>query len=174
MQRRYDPLGLSDEVIMPHVWDEIVEPSWDITLKSWPSLEPEPEPPPPLDDTILTLDKDPITRPIVQRGGELIIWYDVDRRVVMYPASDNELLNFVRIHPEAESDGTGDWNTQANESKSLDVPQLCLILMDRHSCFSLLILHGKVRSRASHKCHPRVHSRGHSRRSSHKPSRIQM
>jgi 2-polyprenyl-6-methoxyphenol hydroxylase-like FAD-dependent oxidoreductase len=65
--------------------------------------------------------EDPITRPFVQTNGELIIWYGTDRRVVMYPTSDNELLNFVCIHPEAESDGTGDWNTQANESKILDV-----------------------------------------------------
>jgi hypothetical protein len=56
MQRRYDLLGPSGEVIMPHVWDAIVEPGWDITLKPWPAPEPEPEPPPPLDDTILTLD----------------------------------------------------------------------------------------------------------------------
>jgi hypothetical protein len=56
-QRRYDLLGPSGEVIMPHVWEAIIEPGWDITLKPWPEPEPPPEPiPPPLDDSILTLD----------------------------------------------------------------------------------------------------------------------
>ena len=57
LQRRYDLLGPSGEVIMPHVWEAIVEPGWDITLKPWPEPEPPPEPTaPPMDDTILTLD----------------------------------------------------------------------------------------------------------------------
>lgn len=56
MQRRYDLLGPSGEVIMAHVWDAIVEPGWDIILKPWPTPEPEANPPPPLDDNVLHLD----------------------------------------------------------------------------------------------------------------------
>lgn len=57
MQRRYDLLDPSGEVIMPQFWEAIIEPGWDITLKTWPEPEPPPEPvPPPLDDSILTLD----------------------------------------------------------------------------------------------------------------------
>ena len=61
-QRRYDLIGPSGEVIMSQVWDIMVEPGFDITLKPWPTPEPpEPEPPPPpdpemLDENILTLD----------------------------------------------------------------------------------------------------------------------
>lgn len=60
-QRRYDLIGPSGEVIMPQVWDNMVEPGWDITLKPWPAPEPEPEPPAPpeveiLDENVLTLD----------------------------------------------------------------------------------------------------------------------
>lgn len=60
-QRRYDLIGPSGEVIMPQVWDTMVEPGWDITLKPWPAPEPEPEPPAPpeveiLDENVLTLD----------------------------------------------------------------------------------------------------------------------
>ncbi|GAM86966.1 hypothetical protein ANO11243_049870 [Dothideomycetidae sp. 11243] len=47
--------------------------------------------------------EDPVTMPFAKRQGELTIWYSVDRRVVMYPTSDNSLLNFVCIHPEEES-----------------------------------------------------------------------
>lgn len=46
---------------------------------------------------------DPVTRPIVERGNNLVIWYGADRRIVMYPCNDNKLLNFNCIHPENES-----------------------------------------------------------------------
>jgi hypothetical protein len=36
----------------------------------------------------------------------LIIWYGSDRRIVMYPCNNNELLNFVCIHPDTESHAT--------------------------------------------------------------------
>ena len=64
---------------------------------------------------------DPTTRRFAERDGELIIWYGSDRRVVMYPTSHNQLLNFVCIHPEAESGGGDDWNTNANKSMLLEV-----------------------------------------------------
>lgn len=64
---------------------------------------------------------DPATRRFAQGDGELIIWYGADRRVVMYPTSHNQLLNFVCIHPESESEGGDDWNTNANKSKLLEV-----------------------------------------------------
>lgn len=47
--------------------------------------------------------------------------YAPDRRLVMYPTSDNTLLNFVCIHPDLESGGSGDWNTESSVSKLLDV-----------------------------------------------------
>lgn len=65
--------------------------------------------------------EDPRTSRFVQREGELVIWYGSDRRIVMYPTSNNELLNFVNIHPETESDASGDWNTQGNLAKMLNV-----------------------------------------------------
>lgn len=42
---------------------------------------------------------DPKTAKFAEKQGELVIWYDVDRRIVMYPCANNELLNFVCIHP---------------------------------------------------------------------------
>lgn len=65
---------------------------------------------------------DPVTSKFVQKLGELIIWYGADRRVVMYPTTNNELLNFVCIHPEAETDAGNDtWNTDGNYDKMLKV-----------------------------------------------------
>jgi 2-polyprenyl-6-methoxyphenol hydroxylase-like FAD-dependent oxidoreductase len=50
-----------------------------------------------------------------------------DRRVVVYPTSDNTLLNFVCIHPTSESQidsqepGSSDWQNQGNLNKMLEV-----------------------------------------------------
>lgn len=51
---------------------------------------------------------DPATAKFAEHDGNLSIWYGRDRRVVMYPCSNNTKLNFVCIHPVEE--------TQANES----------------------------------------------------------
>jgi 2-polyprenyl-6-methoxyphenol hydroxylase-like FAD-dependent oxidoreductase len=55
--------------------------------------------------------EDPMVAKICEREGELAIWYGDDRRVVMYPCDNSELLNFVCIHPEGESQGgaDGEW-----------------------------------------------------------------
>jgi 2-polyprenyl-6-methoxyphenol hydroxylase-like FAD-dependent oxidoreductase len=67
--------------------------------------------------------QDPVTRKFAEKPGELIIWYAADRRLVMYPTSDNTLLNFVCIHPEAASKTSDDWDTQATHKMLLDVYQ---------------------------------------------------
>jgi 2-polyprenyl-6-methoxyphenol hydroxylase-like FAD-dependent oxidoreductase len=51
---------------------------------------------------------DPAVAKICENDAELAIWYGDDRRVVMYPCDNNELLNFVCIHPEGESQGGAD------------------------------------------------------------------
>lgn len=59
---------------------------------------------------------DPMTSKFVQKPGEFIIWYAADRRVVVYPTTNNQLLNFVCIHPESESEGGEDsWNTAGQQ-----------------------------------------------------------
>ena len=45
---------------------------------------------------------------ILEEVDQLSLWYGDDRRVVMYPCNDNELLNFVCIHPEPESQGSAE------------------------------------------------------------------
>jgi hypothetical protein len=52
------------------------------------------------------VETDPITAPLIATPNALAMWFGSDRRVVMYPCNDNELLNFVCIHPEAESQGS--------------------------------------------------------------------
>lgn len=67
---------------------------------------------------------DPMTAALVERKGELCIWYAADRRIVMYPTSNNDLLNFVAIHPEAESadDTDGDiWGKTSNSERMLQI-----------------------------------------------------
>ncbi|KAI7789009.1 fad binding domain protein [Diaporthe eres] len=66
---------------------------------------------------------DPVTRPIVEKGNNLVIWYGADRRIVMYPCNDNKLLNFNCIHPENEShaNASDEWNKEADFSQFLKV-----------------------------------------------------
>lgn len=66
---------------------------------------------------------DPVTAKLVQHPGELSIWYGTDRRIIMYPTSDNTVLNFVAIHPEAETaeDTDSSWGHLGNVDKLLHV-----------------------------------------------------
>ena len=86
---------------------------------------------------------DPVTSKFAEKTGELIIWYGSDRRIVMYPTSNNQLLNFVCIHPESESEATGDWSRDASESKLLQVykgfNQDCLKLLEKADPASLKV-----------------------------------
>ncbi|KAI8937429.1 hypothetical protein NX059_005152 [Plenodomus lindquistii] len=70
---------------------------------------------------------DPVTRKFAELEGHLLMVFGRDRRVVVYPTSDNTLLNFVCIHPTAESQiqseqpGSGDWQNDGNLGKMLEV-----------------------------------------------------
>lgn len=65
--------------------------------------------------------EDPETSRFANEEGQLIIWYSDDRRIVMYPTSNNELLNFVCIHPEIESNAGADWNQESSLQTMLKV-----------------------------------------------------
>ncbi|KAL1897604.1 hypothetical protein Sste5346_003910 [Sporothrix stenoceras] len=67
---------------------------------------------------------DPVTAKFAQRNGELIIWFSTDRRVVMYPCSNNTQLNFVCVHPREETEAESkqdNWNSGTNKAKLLEV-----------------------------------------------------
>lgn len=51
-------------------------------------------------------DEDPVTAPLMDKMNQLGIWFYQDRRIVIYPCNDNQLLNFVCIHPDTESHAT--------------------------------------------------------------------
>lgn len=46
----YDLVGPNGDIILPQVWETVVEPDWTITMHMWPIPEkpksPEPQPPP--------------------------------------------------------------------------------------------------------------------------------
>ena len=55
----YDLIGPNGEIILPGVWETVIEPDWTITMHMWPMPEPKeeeepvvevPEPPPPEPD----------------------------------------------------------------------------------------------------------------------------
>jgi 2-polyprenyl-6-methoxyphenol hydroxylase-like FAD-dependent oxidoreductase len=70
---------------------------------------------------------DPETKKFAEHEGHLVMIFGRDRRVVVYPTSDNTLLNFVNIHPTSESQvdseepGSSDWQNQGNINKMLEV-----------------------------------------------------
>lgn len=41
----YDLLGPHGEIILPHVWETVIEPDWTITMHMWPMPEPKEEEP---------------------------------------------------------------------------------------------------------------------------------
>ena len=43
---RYDLVGPTGDIILPQVWETVVEPDWTITMHMWPIPEPPPEPEP--------------------------------------------------------------------------------------------------------------------------------
>lgn len=53
-QGHYDLVGPDGEIILPQVWETMIQPDWAITMHMWPmpepaKEEPAPMPPPPLD-----------------------------------------------------------------------------------------------------------------------------
>jgi hypothetical protein len=48
----YDLVGPDGEIILPQVWETMVQPDWTITMHMWPMPEPPPLPPPPPKDAI--------------------------------------------------------------------------------------------------------------------------
>ncbi|KZM19796.1 Salicylate 1-monooxygenase [Ascochyta rabiei] len=70
---------------------------------------------------------DPETRKFAEHEGHLIMMFGRDRRIVVYPTSDNTLLNFNNIHPTSDSQviseapGSADWQNKGNINKMLEV-----------------------------------------------------
>jgi 2-polyprenyl-6-methoxyphenol hydroxylase-like FAD-dependent oxidoreductase len=70
---------------------------------------------------------DPDTRRFAETDGEFFMIMGRDRRIVVYPTSNNTLLNFVNIHPTSESQvqseepGSSAWQNQGNKNKMLEI-----------------------------------------------------
>ncbi|KAL8661809.1 MAG: hypothetical protein Q9202_005235 [Teloschistes flavicans] len=49
----YDLVGPNGEIILPQVWETVIEPDWTVTMHMWPMPEPpKPEEPPPVDGVV--------------------------------------------------------------------------------------------------------------------------
>lgn len=67
---------------------------------------------------------DPETRSIAQDYGAVDMWDSSDRRVVIYPCANNELLNFICIHPDSLTtinEGGDSYNQSISKETLLDV-----------------------------------------------------
>lgn len=54
------------------------------------------------------LQNDSKTADFVKEDGDLVMWVADDRRIVMYPCSNDTIMNFVCIHPSDESEAHGE------------------------------------------------------------------
>ncbi len=52
--------------------------------------------------------ENPITRRLSEREGYMTMWMGDDRRLIMYPCSNNTMMNFVGIHPSELSASKGE------------------------------------------------------------------
>ncbi|RJE26863.1 FAD binding domain protein [Aspergillus sclerotialis] len=66
---------------------------------------------------------DPDTHDIAAHFGALDLWDSPDRRIVIYPCSNNDMLNFVCIHPDTltKIEKESDWNQQVGKDALLEV-----------------------------------------------------
>lgn len=76
----YDLVGPNGEIILPQVWETMVEPDWVITMHMWPIPDPPPPPPapskaeePPPAETPPPLPEDPPPPPPAPENPEIII-----------------------------------------------------------------------------------------------------
>lgn len=69
-QGHYDLIGPNGEIILPQVWDTMIEPDWAITMVMWPPPE---KPEPPAGDFVHIINADPRRKrhsgPIPMRPG---------------------------------------------------------------------------------------------------------
>lgn len=57
-----------------------------------------------------------VTKVFTERQGYMTMWMGDDRRLIMYPCSDNTVMNFVAIHPSAISAGANKGSGKSEQS----------------------------------------------------------
>ena len=68
-----------------------------------------------------TILEDPQTEYIGRVYGSMDMWYGPDRKIVLYATTNNQLLNFVCVHPASLSGTSDDYNTAASKENLLEV-----------------------------------------------------
>ena len=68
----YDLVGPNGDIILPQVWQTVVEPDWTITMHMWPMPEPKPDEPPAEGDKAGEADAPPAPPP-PPNGGVVIV-----------------------------------------------------------------------------------------------------
>ncbi|KAJ9144666.1 3-hydroxybenzoate 6-hydroxylase 1 [Pleurostoma richardsiae] len=73
------------------------------------------------------VSENPVTKKFAEREGFMTMWHGNDRRLVMYPCSNNTTMNFVAIHPSQITDQKED---VPSDDLSKNVTQLLDIYRD--------------------------------------------
>lgn len=79
----YDLVGPNGDIILPQVWETVIEPDWTITMHMWPipekpkSPEPDPNAPPPPTDG-LVVDEDAVIGAAAPKKSGMLLLASVD------------------------------------------------------------------------------------------------
>ncbi|RAH84256.1 FAD/NAD(P)-binding domain-containing protein, partial [Aspergillus japonicus CBS 114.51] len=71
---------------------------------------------------VAAIDANPATKDLVPRPGEFQLWDGTYRRLVIYPCRNGTELNFVCLHPDAESQhSTEGWDVSGSQDQLLRI-----------------------------------------------------
>lgn len=128
----YDLVGPNGEIILPQVWETMVEPDWVITMHMWPIPEPPPPPPappkveePPPEEIPPSLPEDPPPPPPAPENPEIIIV--PEGLAPILPSGDPSSANITlakKKKPPPKLTPIQAWiGGKSGKSKSLKVPK---------------------------------------------------
>lgn len=82
----YDLIGPDSDIILPQVWETVVEPDWSITMHMWPIPEkPKEDPPPPAPEPAPVKPPDPPAEPKKKADGKIAYSRYLQRRALTLP-----------------------------------------------------------------------------------------
>lgn len=116
----YDLVGPNGEIILPQVWETMVEPDWIITMHMWPMPEPpKPEDPPPSAEPIPEVPPPPppapeAPEPVLVPDGMTLLKMNRSKRAVL-------IISLAKNKKKPKPTSFMAWTAGSRKAKSLKV-----------------------------------------------------